>query len=147
MLVLDDSETKAAIVTLDTLGAWDEMVQLARARIEKLAGVPAAHIMVAASHNHSGPGFDAKSKWGRELIDKLGAAANQAASDMRAVTLGYVLRLTLVETVNLRLFETLRNAAGTSVSLRDARCGGLFTLVSGAGAMPAPVGILVAGVG
>ena len=89
VLVLDDGETRAAIVTLDTIGAWDEMVRLARERIEKLAGVPAANIMVAASHNHSGPDFDAKSKWGRELIDKLGAAAEDAAGNMRTVTLGY----------------------------------------------------------
>ena len=29
VLVLDDGETKAAIVTLDTIGAWDDMVKLA----------------------------------------------------------------------------------------------------------------------
>ncbi|MDA1054667.1 MAG: hypothetical protein O3C40_29920 [Planctomycetota bacterium] len=89
VLVLDDGETTAAIVTLDTIGAWDDMVKLARQRIEQLTGVPAANIMVAASHNHSGPGFDADSTWGRELIDKLGTAARQAAGDLRAVTVGY----------------------------------------------------------
>lgn len=48
VLLLDDGENKAAIVTLDVLAAWDEMVKLARARIEELTGVPAANIMVAA---------------------------------------------------------------------------------------------------
>ena len=62
VLVLDDGETRAAIVTLDTIGAWDEMVMLARQRIEKQADVPAGNIMVAASHNHSGPGYDPDSK-------------------------------------------------------------------------------------
>lgn len=89
VLLLDDGETKAAIVTLDTIGAWDEMVKLARERIEKETGVPGVNIMVAASHNHSGPAFEADSKWGRELIAKLGAAARQAASDMRPATVGY----------------------------------------------------------
>ncbi len=89
VLVLDDGDTKAAIVTLDTIGAWDDMVKLARQRIESLAGVPAANIMVTASHNHSGPSFDAESKWGRELIDRLGTAAKQAAGNMRPVTIGY----------------------------------------------------------
>jgi hypothetical protein len=89
VLVLDDGETKAAIVTLDTIGAWDEMVKLARERIEKLAGIPAANIMIAASHNHSGPAFDAESLWGRELVDKLGTAAMQATKDSRSVTIGY----------------------------------------------------------
>lgn len=89
VLILDDGKTKAAIVTLDTINAWNEMVKLARMRIEKESGVPAANIMIAASHNHSGPGFDAKSEWGRELIDKLGAAAKQATSEMRPVSIGY----------------------------------------------------------
>lgn len=89
VLVLDDGQTEAAIVTLDTIGAWDEMVKLARAKIEEQTGVPAANILVAASHNHSGPGFEADSPWGKELIAKLGAAAKQAAGDMRPVTIGY----------------------------------------------------------
>jgi hypothetical protein len=34
VLILDDGETKAAIVTLDTIGAWEDMVRDARTRIE-----------------------------------------------------------------------------------------------------------------
>lgn len=89
VLVLNDGETKAAIVTLDTIGAWDEMVQLARQRIERQAGVPAANVMVAASHNHSGPAFRKDSEWGRALIDKIGQAAQEAAASMRPVNVGY----------------------------------------------------------
>jgi len=89
VLVLDDGQTKAAIVTLDLIGAYGELVELARQRIEKATGIPAANIMVTASHNHSGPGFDAKSEWGQELIQKLGAAAKQAAAKMSPVTVGY----------------------------------------------------------
>lgn len=89
VLILSDGETRAAIVTLDTINAWSEMVTLARQRIEKEAGVPAAHVMIAASHNHSGPSFKADSTWGRELIDKLGTAAKQAAASMRPVSVGY----------------------------------------------------------
>tara|TARA_R110002095_G_scaffold31769_1_gene30440 strand:- start:360 stop:1721 length:1362 start_codon:yes stop_codon:yes gene_type:complete len=89
VLVLDDGQTKAAIVTLDLIGAYEELVKLARQQIEKETGIPAANIMVAASHNHSGPGFDANSKWGQELIQKLGVAAKRAASKMSPVTVGY----------------------------------------------------------
>lgn len=89
VLLLDDGETKAAIVTLDVIGAWDPMVKLARAKIEELTGVPAANIMVAASHNHSAPDFAADSAWGRQLIAKLGDAATQAAAGMRTVSIGY----------------------------------------------------------
>ena len=89
VLILDDGETKAAIVTLDTISAWNEMVKRARQRIAEKTGVPEAHIMVAVSHNHSGPGYDPDSEWGQELIEKLGAAAEAAASKMRTVTIGY----------------------------------------------------------
>ena len=89
VLILTDGETKAAIVTLDTIGAWDEMVKLARQRIEQETGVPAANVMVAASHNHSGPSFSKNAEWGRELIDKLGKAAKQAVSNLRPVSVGY----------------------------------------------------------
>src|SRR5690242_6576279 len=58
VLVLDDGETRAAIVTMDTIGAWEDMVRLARMRIEEVAKIPAANILIAASHNHSGPGYD-----------------------------------------------------------------------------------------
>ncbi|MFN0055264.1 MAG: hypothetical protein ACKV0T_24220 [Planctomycetales bacterium] len=89
VLLLDNGETKAAIVSMDTVAAWDDMVRLARERIEQETGVPAANILIATSHNHSGPGFEADSAWGSELIDKLGTAARQAADSLRAVTIGY----------------------------------------------------------
>ena len=89
VLLVHDGETKAALVTLDTIGAWEDMVRLARERIESQTGVPAKHILVAASHNHSGPGFDPASAWGRELIDNLGQAAKLAAQSMRSVSIGY----------------------------------------------------------
>ncbi len=89
VLMVDNGDTKAAIVTLDTIFAWDDMVRLARERIEQETGVPAANILIAASHNHSGPGFEADSPWGRELIDKLGSAAKAAADSLRTVTMGY----------------------------------------------------------
>lgn len=89
VLLLDNGDTKAAIVSMDTVVAWDDMVRLARERIEQETGVPAANILIATSHNHSGPGFEADSEWGRELIDKLGTAAKQAADSLRVVTIGY----------------------------------------------------------
>src|SRR5690606_9442968 len=81
VLVLDDGETKAAIVTMDTISAWNEMVALVRSSIDDAIGVPAANIMVAASHNHSGPLFEADSPWGRMLVEKVTAAAKEAAAN------------------------------------------------------------------
>jgi len=89
VLMLSDGETKTAIVTLDVIGAWDDMVKQTRSRIEKETGVPSENIMVAASHNHSGPNFETDREWATELIDRLGVAARQAAADMHPVTVGY----------------------------------------------------------
>ena len=89
VLVLDDGTTKAAIVTMDVLQAWDALVPLAREKIAAASGVPAENIMITASHNHSGPPYDPLHKWGRDLVNKLGAAAKQAAANMRTVTVGY----------------------------------------------------------
>ena len=89
VLILDDGEVKAAIVTLDTIGAWEEMVKAVRERIERETKVPAANIMVAASHNHSAPGYSENSKWASELTEKIGSAAKAAAASMRNVSIGY----------------------------------------------------------
>jgi hypothetical protein len=89
VLILDDGETKAAIVTLDTIGAWEDMVRDVRAKIEAETGVPSANILVAASHNHSGPGYVENMRWAADLIKKLGAAAKQAAGSMKPVNIGY----------------------------------------------------------
>ena len=89
VLVLDDGATKAAIVTLDVIGAWEDMVAAARERIAKETGVPVANIMVAAAHGHSGPGYKEHPEWAAGLIDKLGTAASEAAANLRTVSIGY----------------------------------------------------------
>ncbi len=89
VLILDDGETKAAIVTTDLINAYQPLVDMARERIAAETGIPAANIMVTASHNHSGPNFDPETDYGRGLIDKLGAAAKEAAGKIRAVSVGY----------------------------------------------------------
>ena len=89
VLLLDDGITKAAIVTLDLINAPVTLVQPARMRIAKETGIPAANILVTASHNHSGPGYVAGSPYARALMDKLGAAAKVAAANMRKVSVGY----------------------------------------------------------
>jgi hypothetical protein len=48
----------------------EELVQAARARIEAEVGIPAAHVLIAASHSHSGPGFAEHPEWGAELVGK-----------------------------------------------------------------------------
>jgi hypothetical protein len=89
VLLLDDGKTKAAIATFDLIGASDALVKAARQAIFATAGVPPANILVAASHNHSGPDFEKETGWAKEVIAKLTEAASTAASQMRKVSVGY----------------------------------------------------------
>ncbi|HZW31963.1 MAG TPA: hypothetical protein VFF52_14730 [Isosphaeraceae bacterium] len=89
VLLLDDGKTRAAIVTLDTLAAWNEMVAALRAGIAPATGTPGPNILVAASHNHSGPGYAGNPGWARDMVAKIAGAAARAAKDLRPVTIGY----------------------------------------------------------
>jgi hypothetical protein len=53
--VLDDGPTQIAIVSCDLIGVRASTVAAARRLIEQRCGVPADHVLIAATHNHSGP--------------------------------------------------------------------------------------------
>ncbi|MDX1970863.1 MAG: hypothetical protein SFV23_27095 [Planctomycetaceae bacterium] len=89
VLLLKNEQTQAAIVTLDLINAPTEMVSMLRDAIAEQAAVPRENILVAASHNHSGPGWSRESDWSRETTAKIGAAAGAAARELRPVTIGY----------------------------------------------------------
>jgi neutral ceramidase len=89
VLLFDDGRTKAAIVTFDFLCAWDELVGSVRDSVSMATGTPRENILVATSHNHSGPGWLPDTPYCRQVIEKVGAAASDAAKAMRPVSLGY----------------------------------------------------------
>jgi hypothetical protein len=53
--VLDDGATECAIVSCDLIGVDRRLVAAARERASAATGIPAAHIMIAATHTHAGP--------------------------------------------------------------------------------------------
>ncbi len=89
VLVLDDGKTQAAIITLDTLGAWEELVRRTRAAIADLTDIPPEHVMITAAHNHSGPAYEPDSEWGLKLVNQLADAAAQLVGQLKPVTIGY----------------------------------------------------------
>ena len=89
ILLLANEQTKAAIVTVDLIDAPTAMVEMLRDSIAKSTETPHENIMIAASHNHSGPGWSRESAWSRDTAVKIGAAAAVAAKEMRPVTIGY----------------------------------------------------------
>jgi hypothetical protein len=89
VLLLDDGKTKAAIATFDLIAAGDGLVKSVRDAIASKTGTPRENILVAASHNHSGPAFDKQADWAKDVVVRVGTAAAEAASEMRPVTIGY----------------------------------------------------------
>ena len=89
VLVLANEQTQAAIVTLDLISASSEMVAALRDVIAQKTAIPRENILVAASHNHSGPGWTRESAWSREMVAKIGAATAKAVKEMRPVSVGY----------------------------------------------------------
>ena len=77
ILVLDDGKTRAAIVTMDVIGAWDAMVRDLRKGISAKTGIKPDHIMVTAAHNHSGPGYEEHPEWGRMAVGRIVEASAQ----------------------------------------------------------------------
>lgn len=89
VLLLDDGKTKLAIATFDLIEAGDPLVMAVREAISARTGTPKENILVTASHNHSGPDFEKEHAWAHQVVDKIGAAAAEAASAMHPVTIGY----------------------------------------------------------
>jgi hypothetical protein len=89
VLLLDDGRTRAAIVTLDLVESGSGITEAFRSAIAEAAGVREANILVAAAHNHSGPGWLANPEWNRKVIRDVTAAVAAAAKDMRPVNVGY----------------------------------------------------------
>jgi neutral ceramidase len=54
-LVIDDGTTRAGLVTLDLIGTPRELVEAVRAAVDKGGQLPGAHVMISATHAHTGP--------------------------------------------------------------------------------------------
>ncbi|MDY0166809.1 MAG: hypothetical protein RBS80_09715 [Thermoguttaceae bacterium] len=54
-LVLDDGDNRIVVVIADNLGFCREVGDAARGWIEEETGIPGKHVLLAATHTHSGP--------------------------------------------------------------------------------------------
>jgi hypothetical protein len=54
-VVLDVDNTRVALVTLDLISTTRPVVEAARRMIEKTTSIPAANVMISATHAHTGP--------------------------------------------------------------------------------------------
>ena len=80
-MVLHDGETKLALVSLDLIKTTDQFVKQARELISTQTGIPPDHVMIGATHSHTGPiiisesaredDFGGKSTQAQEYIERL----------------------------------------------------------------------------
>ena len=78
-VVLADGETEVALVVCDLLGVGSDLVRESRLAVEGLTGIPADHVLVAATHTHSGPA-------GIRMRDAMDYVAQTAAKVAGAVS-------------------------------------------------------------
>ncbi len=84
-LVLSAGSTKVAIVTVDTLKYPYELARQGRVKIEQATGIPATHVIVCASHTHSGPLW---SYYDDRLVNVIPDAVTRAMHDLAPCTVG-----------------------------------------------------------
>ena len=98
-IVIEQGGTKAALVALDLIAAPRDLVDDTRAAIERTCGVPGAHVMISATHSHTGPVVDTKNRFGGQsdlvktyraaLPGKIAESVRQAESRLSPVRLSF----------------------------------------------------------
>jgi len=94
VLVLGDDDNRVAIVSLDVTGITRETLEGIRSAVERLTGIPATHLMVSSTHNHTAP--DIFRSVPRELelytlymADQVARAVYEAAKCMEPAAAGF----------------------------------------------------------
>ncbi|MFO7323099.1 MAG: hypothetical protein DIU68_015335 [Chloroflexota bacterium] len=93
-LVLDDGQTRIALVTCDVIALSPELVAQVRQAVYKRAGIKPEAIMLSCSHSHTAPTAQAFRDWGapdrayvRMLARILAGAVGAAAGKLQQVVL------------------------------------------------------------
>ena len=89
VIVFDDGESQAAIVSLDIVQVFQQVGDSIRSAIQSATGIHEDHIIINASHTHGSPWIDTDIHYQKEIIAKTVGAARIAFSRLRPVSLGY----------------------------------------------------------
>lgn len=89
VLLLDDGRTRAALVTHDLIRCSPAIVDGFRSAVADATGIRRDHVLVAASHNHSGPSWENLPDWSRQVVKDVTTAVAAVAREMRPVSVGY----------------------------------------------------------
>ncbi|MBI5094846.1 MAG: neutral/alkaline non-lysosomal ceramidase N-terminal domain-containing protein [Candidatus Hydrogenedentes bacterium] len=93
-MVVHHGETAAALISADLLVVTEAMAADIRGEVEQLTNIPCAHVMVAATHTHSGPatlelveGSRASNDVIAELSRRIASAAAEANNNLKRAQL------------------------------------------------------------
>ena len=101
--VLDDGSTKVALVVCDLITLPRKTVLEARQLIEQQTGIPGRHVMISATHTHTGPALardsvrdnqdggssDPSQKYTLELPSRIAQAVTEANGKLTGVRVSY----------------------------------------------------------
>lgn len=94
-LVLEAGETRAALVACDLIAAPWPLVEAVRKRVGEQTRIPPAHVMISATHTHTGPEMSADlvnvteetlaivRRYHAELPEKIAEAVRRAEADLK----------------------------------------------------------------
>lgn len=99
-LVIEKDGVKAALVALDLISTTRSLVEEARGEIERVTGIPGGHVMISATHSHTGPLLSSQTlrdiaiggqseltaRFGSQLPGKVAQAVNHANAQLRPVS-------------------------------------------------------------
>lgn len=94
-LILDNGERRILLITADLIGIDERYVKRVREGIKKELGIEEDHVLICASHTHSGPATAFLRKWGKVdenyleiLQEKLIEVAKEASNNMVEARIG-----------------------------------------------------------
>ena len=93
-LVLESSGTRIAMVAMDVAAITRGILKDVQDRVEELTGIPASHLLVNSTHNHTTPDFineipDELGVYAMHFAHAVAGAVFEAASDMSPARLGH----------------------------------------------------------
>jgi len=88
-IIFDDGQRRATIVSFDTIQLLQAEGEALLQAINQNTGIPAAHVLLNASHTHGAPWLSTDEAYRRDVIAKVAAAVKEAAGKMKPVSIGY----------------------------------------------------------
>jgi len=94
-LALSDGDTTIGVVICDVIVVPEHVVDLAKARIQELVGVPPANVLIAGTHTHTGPaivgalGTPEEEGYGEAIAPKIADAFAMAVARLQPAQMAF----------------------------------------------------------